>query len=242
MKRILIVGSVVLVAGVLLAAWLLLSNLNSLVASAIEQEGSRVAGTSVRVGSVSIDLRAGSGTIRGLRVANPDGFSRGDAFTLGEITLALDTGSLNSSPIVVQRIRVAEPVANYEVDSQARSNFGALQSNVARYNAAAEPAEGEPAKLVIRDLAIEKGSVHADFSAVDPNQQPLHAKLGTVRRRNLGAPSGATPDQISQQVLAAFTGAVVKAVSADQAALQLQRQIGGEAGKAAGGLLRKVLD
>lgn len=247
MKRILIVGVVVLVAAIAVAAWFLLANLNSLVASAIEQEGSRIVGTSVRVGSVSIDVRGGSGTIRGLRVANPAGFSGGDAFTLGEITLALDTGSLTSSPVVVERIRVAEPVANYEVDSVGRSNFGTLKSNVEKYSsggapAADGPSEGEPLKLVIRDFAFEKGAVRADFSAVDPKQAPIQAELPTVRRKNLGAPSGATPDRIGKELLGAFTGAVVRTVGANQAASQLERKIGGDAGKAAGGLLKKILD
>jgi hypothetical protein len=244
-KRILIVAVVVGVVAVAAAAWFLLSNLNSLVASVIEEEGSRVVGTSLRVGSVSIDLRGGSGTIRGLRVANPDGFSRGDAFTLGEITLALDTGSLTSSPLVVERIRVAQPAANFEVDARGRSNFGALQSNVERYNAGATPAaaaEGEPLKLVIRDFAFEQGAVHADFSAVHPDQAPLQAELPTVRRRNIGAPSGATPDRVGKELLGAFTNAVVKAVAANQAASELERKIGGEAGKAAGGLLKKIMD
>lgn len=241
-KRILIVGILVLVTAVAVAAWFLLANLDSLVASAIEDEGSRVVGTSVRVGSVSIDVRGGSGTIRGLRVANPAGFSRGDAFTLGEITLVLDTGSLTSSPVVVERIRVAEPSANYEVDSVGRSNFGTLKSNVEKYNAGAAPAEGEPLKLVIRDFAFEKGVVRADFTAVDANQAPLQAELPTVRRKNLGAPSGASADRISKELLGAFTNAVVRAVSASQAASQLERKIGGDAGKAAGGLLKKIMD
>jgi uncharacterized protein involved in outer membrane biogenesis len=201
-----------------------------------------VVGTSVRVGSVSIDVRGGSGTIRGLRVANPAGFSRGDAFTLGEITLALEPGTLTTSPVVVERIRVAQPVANYEVDSGGHSNFGTLKSNVDRYNAGGVPAEGEPLKLVIRDFAFEEGSVRADFSAVDANQAPLQAELPTVRRKNLGAPSGATADQIGKEFLGAFTNAVVKAVAANQAAAELERKIGGEAGKAAGGLLKKIMD
>jgi hypothetical protein len=247
-KRVLIVGGVVVVAALAVGVWLLLSNLDSLVASVIEEQGSAVTGTSVRVGSVSIDLRGGSGTIRGLRVANPDGFSRGDAFSLGEITLDLDTGSLTGSPIVVERVRVAEPAANYEVDARGRSNFGALKSNVERYSAAggaaeeAPAAEGEPLKLLIRDFAFEKGSVRADFSALDADQEPIQAELPTVRRSNLGAPSGAAPGQIGKQVLGAFTGAVVKTVGASQAARQLEDRIGGEAGKAAGGLLKKMLD
>lgn len=246
MKRILIVGGVVLVAVVVLAVWYVLSNLNSLVASAIEKEGTHVAGVPVHVGSVSIDLRAGRGTIRGLRVANPEGFSRGDAFSLGEITLQLDTTRLGSTPLVVQRVLIKKPVARYEVNARGESNFGVLKSHVEQASASKgeqkpKPAGGKPLKLVIRNFTFEQGSVHADFSALDAKQPPLEAELPRLHRSNLGAPSGATPDRIGRDVLTAFTGTVVKTVAADQAARELERKVGGEAGKTAGGLLKKVL-
>ena len=75
MKKILIGVFVALLLGAGAALWFLSSRLDSLVAGLIEQYGSQIVGTPVRVGSVAIDLRAGRGTIRGLRVANPEGYS-----------------------------------------------------------------------------------------------------------------------------------------------------------------------
>jgi len=248
MRKILLGAGAALVVGLGVALWLLLSNLDSLVASVIEEQGSRVTGTAVRVGKVSIDLRAGSGTIRGLRVANPKGFSRGDAFQLGEITLDLDTGSLTSSPIVVQRIRVAAPVARYEVDARGRSNFGVIREHAARAGGgearsepASEGASGPPLELVIQDFAFEKGAVRADFSALDPSHGPIELALPSVHRRNIGAPAGATAGQVGKEVVAAFGSAVIKAVAAQQAAKRLEKALGGRAGKAASGLLEKAL-
>ena len=113
MKRILVVGGVVLVLAVAGILWFVSSRLDSMVAQLIETHGSQATGTAVRVGSVSIDVTGGRGTIRGLRVANPKGYSRGDAFELGEITLGIDLGSIQSSPIpgstVLARKRIDEP-------------------------------------------------------------------------------------------------------------------------------------
>ena len=58
------------------AVYLLLSNLDSLVERGIEKFGSEAAGTKVSVDRVAIDLRQGRGSILGLTVANPPGFSR----------------------------------------------------------------------------------------------------------------------------------------------------------------------
>jgi hypothetical protein len=61
-------------------------------------EGTEIVGTRVRVDSVDIELAAGRGTIRGVRVANPEGYSDADAISLAEIELAIDARSLREQP------------------------------------------------------------------------------------------------------------------------------------------------
>ena len=79
LKQIALGLAVVVIIGVGYGAYYLLSNLDSIVKSAIEQYGSEITGTRVRVGSVKITLTEGRGTIRGLRVGNPSGFSSNGA-------------------------------------------------------------------------------------------------------------------------------------------------------------------
>ena len=79
MKKILITILVIVVL-IIAALVLLFSNINSLVAKAIEKNGSNVTQTSVSVSGVDISLREGRGTIKGLRIANPPGFDTRDAF------------------------------------------------------------------------------------------------------------------------------------------------------------------
>ena len=71
----------------------LASNLDGLVKQIIERTGSELTGTAVRLGAVEIDLTSGRGTLRNLRVANPDGFSGADVFSLGAILFEIVTGS-----------------------------------------------------------------------------------------------------------------------------------------------------
>ena len=99
MKRTLLLSGAAVVIVLLGALWLLYSSLDFVVKEAIEKYGSQATGTSVRVASVSISLTSGRGTLRGVRIANPPGFSSGDAFAFGEVTLEIDVGTVTDDPV-----------------------------------------------------------------------------------------------------------------------------------------------
>ena len=250
MKRILAVGAVLLVLAVAAIAWFLSTRLDSLVAQLIETHGSQATGTAVRVGSVSIDVTGGRGTIRGLRVANPKGYSRGDAFQLGEITLAIDLGSVRSNPIVIDELTVSAPKASYEVDASGRSNFDAIKANLDRGSSGAAPdaSEGDapPPRIAIKRFAFQEGTVSADFSDVDPKRPKLEAALPSLRLQNVGGSKGGTPAELGKTIAGAFTRAVGKTVAANEAGRATEKavgdKLGGEAGKAAGDLMKKIMD
>ncbi|HMB70606.1 MAG TPA: hypothetical protein VKU85_14920, partial [bacterium] len=82
-------------------------NLNTIVKGAVERYGGRMTETDVRLAGVNLKLRDGRGTMTGLRIRNPDGFSGEDAVSLGEITLDVDTASLTKEPIVIEEIRIS---------------------------------------------------------------------------------------------------------------------------------------
>jgi hypothetical protein len=106
------------------------------------------------VGSVDISLRSGRGTIRDVRVENPDGFADEDAVQLGDITLDLDVGSLNRDPIIIEEIRVRAPVVNAEVDEKLLANVVVIRDHVQKYQASAP----RPAKK--QDAGYEKHFRH----------------------------------------------------------------------------------
>jgi hypothetical protein len=249
-KRLLLLGglaAVVIAAGIV---YVVGSRLDSIVAAAIEHYGSEISGVPVRVRSVSLSLREGRGTIRGLRAGNPEGFSSGDAFRLGDITLDIDPRSVVATPLVVEALHVGAPEVNFELDAKGRSNFDAIRRNVDRYAAGSgapeqESTGSEPAeatRVAIRHFAFANGRVRADVSAVREQEEPLEVALPPLTLANLGGKRGATPGEIGKTVLAAFTRAVVRSVAASRAQRALEDEIGGEAGRAAGELLRGILD
>ena len=93
--------------------YVLFTNLDRIVAAAIERYGSEATGTKVGVSSVRLDLKGGKGSIRHLRVGNPPGFSTPDAFRLEDISVAVDTGSVTGNPVVIDQVTILSPRIAY---------------------------------------------------------------------------------------------------------------------------------
>jgi len=248
MKKIMIFG-LAAVAVLVVVSFYVLSNLDSIVQRAIEKYGSEILGTRVTVGAVEIGLTEGRGTIRGLRVANPPGFSSGDALSLGEITIQIDPESVTGNPIVIPQVKILAPKVNYEVNAKAHSNVNAILDNVSSGGGSSEPKEpapgqggGEPLRISIGSFVFEEGDVSANLSALG-HKQGVSTPLPAVRMHNVGGRNGASPDEVGQQIASEFLGAVERAIAGGQIGSLIKGAGQGvidEAGKAAKGLLDKV--
>lgn len=148
-----IIGVGLLLAVIAGGLFYLFSSLDGIVKTVIERVGSDVAGTKVSVGGVALRLAEGKATLSGLTVANPPGFSSEPAIRLGEVTIALDTSTLNHSPIVIKEVSVAAPAVALELGAGG-SNLAVLRRNVTGATAGQdeaapaqpEAAQSEPAK------------------------------------------------------------------------------------------------
>lgn len=202
-KRLLwILGAVAVIAVALV--FIVLSNLDDIVAAAIERYGSEATGTPVEVEGVRIDLRQGQGSIAGLTVANPAGFSTPHAFSLGRIGTAIDLASVREDPVVIEEIVVQSPAVTYEVDAQGRSNVQALKERLAgsREAGGAPAGEGQPSaapNLLVKRLVIEQGRLDARVAALGDRE--LGTDLPRIEMTDLGGPSGAPPEQIAREIL-----------------------------------------
>src|SRR5262245_24810509 len=102
-------GLAVLVLVIILggAFYYFYSNAGAIIKSAIEHYGSEATRTAVHVSSVNLALSTGEGSLSGLRVANPEGYSAGDALALGKISVTVDPKSaLGDGPIVIREVNI----------------------------------------------------------------------------------------------------------------------------------------
>jgi hypothetical protein len=234
-----IIAVIVAVAAIVL---LLLSNLNSLVAKVIEEQGGKVTQTSVRVSGVEISLREGRGSIEGLRVASPDGYKARDAFTLEDITVDIDIKSLRQEPIVIDEIRIKAPAVNVEVTKTGASNIEELRKNVQAY-AADQGGESDESRrrskrIRIDQFVFEEGSVVVDASALGLEKRTI--TLPEIRLIDVGGSEGAPPDEIAKIILAAVAKKATSEIASSELGRSIRDELGGSITDKAKGLLDKI--
>lgn len=242
------------------AAYYFASNLDSLVKAVIERYGSEATQTRVTLKSVELKPTSGSGSLSGLVVANPKGFSGPEAISLGDIRVTLDIGSLQSNPIIIKDVQIIQPSISYEYASSG-GNLETIQKNVQAYAAKfgggqTEPKAGSAStggeaskqperKVIIENLVIRDGKIAASHAALQG--RVISASLPTIQLKDIGKGSnGATPAEVAEKVLG-----TISAQASRVATGELQKQlgnllkdpagaIGGATGGAAGGAADKL--
>jgi len=230
MKKVVLGAILVLLITIGGGIYYLLSNLDSIVKSAIETYGSQATQTSVRVANVKIVLQDGSGAIRGLTVGNPKGFGTPQAFSLGEIATQIDLKSLSEDVPVIEHITIRAPEVFFELNEKGQNNLDKLKSNLqsgasTASSSASGKSDGPEPKLIIRKLIFTGGNIHA---RVVPLNKDYELKLPDIQINDLGGKTGATPTQIASQALKVLTDralAEIKKKGIDQYKAQLEGEV-----------------
>lgn len=221
--------------------YFVLTSVDSIVKTAIERYGSAALETQVTVESVQISLKDGRGTLRGLHVANPPGFSGEPAVILDELTVQIEIGSIGGNPVVLPQVRVISPAVTLEINAEGESNLKRFAENLSAGGESPAPsgdAPGDVPRLAIRDFVFEQGVVHARAEQHGLQQAiqmpPLHLK-------DLGGSEGAPPEVIARSIARALIDASLKSAGRKGIESLIDRKIGGESGEKVKEALRKIL-
>ena len=212
MKTKIIVGAGALILLVVIAGIVLVGSLDSIVKAAVEQVGSETTKTNVALNSATINLGDAQGSLKGLSVANPAGFSDAMAINIGNISMTLDPSTVTADTIVIKEIRVDNPAISYEVGKEG-NNFDVLKKNIqgAGQSGSSDSGAGNK-KLIIENLRINGGKIAVIAEALGGKE--LSTALPNIHLKDIGKESGgATPAEVAQKVLASITGNVGNAVS-----------------------------
>ena len=249
MKRVILMGGVLVVALIGIGIYVLYSSLDTVVKSAVEQIGSDATGTEVTLGEVDISPTSGSGALRRFRMTNPPGFEEGDAFKFEEVSVTIDLSTIASDPVVIKEIVVQAPEITYTIGG-GTSNMDEIQRNVDDYAASQEGSGsggggdgGEGPKLIIEHLYLRDGPV--TDRAPELSDETLSAPLPDIHLTDIGKDgNGATPGEVARQAMAAVVDSAKSAVGSVElkALLKDAGEMAEEAAEEAADQLKKLFE
>ena len=214
MKKLLLSIFVLLSLAVIGGVYYVVTNLDSIVKTAIEKYGSEATQTAVKVDNVLIRLTQGTAAINGLTIANPDGFSLPYAFSLGQIATDIDVETTSKEKIAIELINISAPQIFYEINADRVGSLNVLKDNLgAKSSSPASPdkpptdgAQNGPIQIHIARFKLDDGKLHAKI--VPLNDKSYNLQLPTLELTNLNG----TPEQISKQILSQLIAHATKEI------------------------------
>ncbi len=205
MKKLLTILAVLVVLGVL-ALVAMGFFLGPIVTKAVNAVGPRITGTKVELTSASVSPLTGGGTLKGLFVGNPAGWSSDKAIYLGEARASIQPASLLGTHILINEVFVDGPEIVFEKRLLGGSNIDALLKQIeanTRSGSASAPAPtpeakpGEPLKFAIKSFRIQNAKMSLIVAG-----RTITVSLPPLTITDLGvAEGGITADQVAAQVL-----------------------------------------
>ena len=210
MKKIILTSLVIIVVAIAGALYYVMNNLDSLVKMAIEKHGSEATQTEVLVSSVKISLQDGAAAINGITIANPESFQSPLVFSLGEVGGRLNIASITEDIIIIEDIRVRAPKVFAEINKDNKTNLIVLKNNIMEMVPAsnevkqeAESSSANAPKIIINRILFDEGFIDARIAALDNKEVKL--KLPSFELKALGGKKGASPAEITQEILKKLT-------------------------------------
>lgn len=216
-------------------------NLDKGIKAVVETVGPELTKSSVTLDDVDLSLTTGEGSLSGLVVGNPAGFETPYAFSLGQISLAIDPESVTTDTIVINSINIVAPEITYE-SLKGVTNLDQLQKNVEQAtgssggSSATESSTEESAakKLIIKDLRITGGKI--SYSNALLGSKAINVPLPAIRLTGIGEKTGgASAAEVVKQVLASINKSAAGAVAnsgvlkdaGDQVKQKVEEKLGG---------------
>ena len=243
MKAIWIVLGVVavIIVAVAILIFVGISKIDDVVVAAVERAGTNITGTEVTLDEADISLRSGEGALRGLHIANPEGFSDREAFNLEEISFRLDLQSLRDQVFRIEEIQVVNPQALVEMNAEGKSNFDVIRSNMNRHRPPAREVENEyaePKRMRVGLFHTEDGRVETDATAMGAGSSTV--ELPPVRLEDIGGENGFTGEELGNAIMEALGDQVLQVAVEEELKRLVDENLKGEAGEAIKGLIDKI--
>ncbi|QLE83684.1 AsmA family protein [Shewanella sp. Scap07] len=236
-----------------------LNNLNGIVQTQVEKQGTRLLQTPVTLASVDLQMLKGFGALEGFAVQNPKGFSDNAALAFQQIKLDIETSNFSTQEVLINQVLISGPSVRFELAADGSNNLQVLKNNLAQQlqsspssTQQAEPASqseppspsessGKEALIAVKQVKVEGVSLTVDLTAV--GQQSYQVTLPTFMADAVGFPHGLPADQVGAAIVQSMLDNMIKQAKKEaekQLKERAKQELKQRADKELGGLLNKL--
>ena len=157
-----------------------LTQLNTLAKPVVEKIATQALGVRVSISVMDISLKEKRVDVGGIRIANPDGFSKPYALTVGNVQVGLRSVSEGLIDFENIDVRGADVFLEVKTDT---TNLHTLKSGMK--GAQDAPSDKEPVKVIVRRFTLEEAQVNPSVTLLA--EQDLNSvKVAPVRLNGIG--------------------------------------------------------
>ncbi len=215
-----------LMIGLIVLGFVIVWQLDKLVATGIRTFGSRMTGTEVAVSDVSIGLFSGEIKLTGFKVGNPPGFYSDSAVKVGKFHMKAALSTLTKPKTVIEYMELSDVYLDYEYRLSEGSNLNVIQKNIEAFVGGGKksnaPAKKDDSKssdkqVVIKKLVLRNVTVAVSSKALHSS---LKVTLPTIEMTNLGEKQNIA--EVSAEVIGRILTEIAKLVDLQQLSQSLE--------------------
>lgn len=212
--KIIAVLVVLLIVGVIGLVVLGLSQIDKIAKEAIERGGTYAMQVDTTVETVDVNLTAGTATMNGLNIANPNGFDTGHFINLGDSNASVNIESISTDTIVMPEITLSGIDVILDKGGNP-SNYNTILNSLKRFES------GDPApagtkedgkKLVIDRLLLKDINIHvANMPGLSLAVGDVAVNIPEIELRDVGKEESMTTAEVINLVVKTVLAAAVEA-------------------------------
>lgn len=123
-----------------------------------EKQGTEMLKVPVKIGAIVIHPLAGQVAVKGVKIGNPAGFSKENAFELSSFSIGISYPALLKKQYVVTGVGIKKPVINVEILKNKNINLMAIMKNLPKQKKPKKKAKPLP-EFLVKKIDLANGQV-----------------------------------------------------------------------------------
>jgi hypothetical protein len=222
---------------VVLAAGGALFFVDRIIEKAVNEAGSSVLHVETRLDRCNLSFMNGTLSLKGFLLGNPKGFKSERMIYLGDIFVALDTGSILEDTIRVKEVLIKGADVTYEVAGIGKTNLGSFLDGLKGTSSkkAAKKSEKEGKKVVIDRLVFEDGAV--TLATTLTGGEGVRTPLPRIEMKDLGKDKDMSLQETLEEVFSELGRVSYKTAGRSK---EFLKELGGKLGSTTDTLKKKT--